>query len=433
MPSWGDRTQLVRDTRVTALEELDQLTAEAPADDEPSLEAIEQTRSILNVAGDYLEGSNPQLVSNAMVGRLSAALGSVVNWIQQQRAQLAEGTPPVWENSSPADQILEALASWQEPGLPTAVSEVWRELERIPALVVERTEAANQRVAEVKALANAALADVVDRVAAIQTESAQRLTELGARVDEFDARIGAQVELVTQQVARMEAALASNAVQFKAAQDSMESEFKAAQDTRLNDHSGLIKRIDSEAAAQLATWKEQAELLLGELDRNKEDAKNIVGVIARTGMTGGYQQYGKDEKEAADRWRRIAMWMAVISVAFLTAAVVATALQGHPGAADITGRFVLAAALGGVATYAAQQSSAHRRRASRARSLELSLASIGPYLESLPAEARDAILVNFAYVFFKPDDPAEEASSLGPAGLTVARRAFGGQIDGTKT
>jgi hypothetical protein len=86
-PSWDERTNGVREARVSVLELLDQLAEEVP-NDELSLDGIERIRSVVNVAEDYLNGSNPQLVSDLMLGKLGGALANTAAWVAVRRSEL---------------------------------------------------------------------------------------------------------------------------------------------------------------------------------------------------------------------------------------------------------------------------------------------------------------------------------------------------------
>jgi hypothetical protein len=158
-----------------------------------------------------------------------------------------------------------------------------------------------------------------------------------------------------------------------------------------------------------------------ELDQLLEAAKGIVGVIGRTGMTGGYQIYADRERADADRWRKIAVGIGVLAVAVLAGIVVWSGIDHNTTWALAVGRLVLAGALGGVSAYAARQSSEHRKRSERARGLELSLASIGPYLEAIDDEdMKKKVLETFAYVFFAVPEGESDPDESGPSLLTTA-------------
>lgn len=166
------------------------------------------------------------------------------------------------------------------------------------------------------------------------------------------------------------------------------------------------------------------------LQQNLEQAQKIVGLIARTGMAGGYEQYGDDENRQADVWRNRSVGTGITATIILALVVALTTIQSTvlhqtPSNGDLSGRLLLAAAIGGIAKYMAKQASHHRHRAERARNTQLALASMSAYLEPLDDSNRKSTIEDFAYIFFYPDNPIENPEDeIGPGMASTVRSAL---------
>jgi hypothetical protein len=55
----------------------------------------------------------------------------------------------------------------------------------------------------------------------------------------------------------------------------------------------------------------------------------------------------------------------------------------------VVAKFIVSAALGGLAAYTARQSGRHREREERARNLQLELTAFGPFIEPLDKDQQD--------------------------------------------
>src|SRR5690606_18374395 len=132
--------------------------------------------------------------------------------------------------------------------------------------------------------------------------------------------------------------------------------------------------------------------------KQRDRAQNIVGVIANTGMAGGYQKVADEEQKSAKLWKR----GAVASLIILSILTIVWLFQpkGDLTWELIAMRFLLFGSLAGVATYAARQGFRHEQAARNNRILELELASLDPYLAELPADTRVELKTMFAQRVF---------------------------------
>ena len=414
MSNWDERSQSVRDVlnafagRLTELEQL--------ATDQTGLAVVQGLKVIAREVERRLANSNPSMVSTTMLRTLESSLGGLRDRIAGELNTAAQKLPIEWAHID-STETLDAIARW--PDLPTRrapSAAVWAAVEAIPDELAARFGRLDKQVHDMTVEWDASLASVMGA-------AAEWRQTLDNRSVELENRITSQVELITQQTVRLEQALTSNAEQFAGEQDRRRAEFEkgvdknqasftAAQQERADEFESAHSAFKTTSQELIDGLKQQGESSLSELNRRLDEAKEIVGVIARTGMTAGYQQQANGEKADAERWRKMTVGFAITAALVLAAAVLATAFQ-HPGGVDIAGRFTLAAAFGGIATYMGRQAAGHRQRADHARNLELALASIGPYLEALDPDKREEILTTFAYIFFTPRKVLQEDPEIG--------------------
>jgi hypothetical protein len=159
---------------------------------------------------------------------------------------------------------------------------------------------------------------------------------------------------------------------------------------------------------RLADVAGKAAVLLDQLERNRDKAKELVGIIASTGMAGGYEKAALEDDRQANRWRWIALVSMIGIVGFAIYALVAT-VRGEFDTGEFISKVFVSFTFGIIAAYAGREAEKHRRRQQTNRRLHLEFASIDAYLASLPATERNAIKAAIADRIFGHFD-AESAS-----------------------
>jgi predicted nucleic acid-binding Zn-ribbon protein len=173
-------------------------------------------------------------------------------------------------------------------------------------------------------------------------------------------------------------------------------------------------RVDGEKVKQ--DFVSLAEDTLTKLSDYKTQVETIVGIISNTAQAGAYKKIANEERATMWFWQVIAV-ASMICIAGLGIYFVFES----PPANSITWlylskRLIVTLALGGLATYAAQQSSNHRKEARRNRKMQLELASIEPFLASLPKDVQDKVKEGLAQKFFgNTEVAASEESGTTPA------------------
>lgn len=163
------------------------------------------------------------------------------------------------------------------------------------------------------------------------------------------------------------------------------------------DRNTFRKEIDTDKVS----FKKEIDDLKGTIDTDTTEiinslniklveAKKIVNVIGNVGVTGNYQLIANEHKSTANLWR-------LITIAFMTAfsglliwTIIDLSSEGFDWLKSLI-RIIAAAALSYPATYAARESTRHRKLETINRTAELELASLSPFIELLPDAKQQAI------------------------------------------
>jgi len=255
----------------------------------------------------------------------------------------------------------------------------------------------------------------------VRSESETAVQARNTALSALDARVTEVQAAVDQQVSRLDTALAQQTSNFDTAQESRRQEFDSTVKHFREELGNALTETKAVAHEAVEKFDAEAKERLKALTDHQARAEEVVGIIARTGMAGGYEQFANREARTADRfrWMTIGLGIAVVGVLVWGANIAANGNLTPEGA---TVKLALSAALGGLAAYTARQSHHHRTTAERARNIQLALASIGPYLAQLDEERRAAIIEAFAFLFFSPPNQAP-TSEPGP-GTTQALLDF---------
>ncbi|QED38992.1 hypothetical protein FK178_15265 [Antarcticibacterium arcticum] len=155
--------------------------------------------------------------------------------------------------------------------------------------------------------------------------------------------------------------------------------------------------------------------LISKLTTKLEEAERLVNIIGNVGVTGNYQNIANSHKSSADFWRVMAIiFMAVFSL-LLVWTIIDLSSEGFDWVKSVI-RLVAAAALSYPATYAARESSKHRKLETQNRNAELELASINPFIENLSDDKKQIIKEKLAEKYFgnnKNDDFLNEKETEG--------------------
>lgn len=176
----------------------------------------------------------------------------------------------------------------------------------------------------------------------------------------------------------------------------------------------LLARQDEKFKDLLAAQSLKGSSIIEALNLNKQQASDLVQVIGNIGITGNYQNIANQEKDAADKWRNIALFLMIAMVLVIAITIGITAANGFDWKLAVF-RIGAALVLAIPATYAAKESSKHRLLENMNRKAELELASLDPFLEKLPEATRFKVKEELTSKFFgskNKDEKHEDTDTL---------------------
>jgi hypothetical protein len=216
------------------------------------------------------------------------------------------------------------------------------------------------------------------------------------------------------------------------------TEFSALK-TRANqeietDRSTFRKEIDTEKG----TFRQEVDELKTRIDNDTtgvinslntklEEAKKIVNVIGNVGVTGNYQLIANEHKKTANLWRWITIAFMAAFSGLLIWTIIDLSSQGFDWLKSLI-RIIAAAALSYPATYAARESTRHRKLETINRTAELELASLSPFIELMPDAKQQAIREKLVDKYFGNDSSdsitkTNEGEALSIGGLEKVLKA----------
>ncbi len=155
-----------------------------------------------------------------------------------------------------------------------------------------------------------------------------------------------------------------------------------------------------------------------QLNTKLREAKTLVNLIGNVGVTGNYQNIADSHKKSANFWRFMAIvFMTVFSI-LLVWTIIDLSAKGFDWTKSLI-RIIAAAALSYPATYAARESSKHRKLETINRNSELELASINPFIEGLSDDKKQVIKEKLVEKYFRNNKTNDFLETKETEGLSI--------------
>ena len=254
------------------------------------------------------------------------------------------------------------------------------------AKVIARTET---RWAQNQSTIEATAASGVKYVQAVDDQIGHGDTDCSARNGQVYPI--AEAAGIEEMATRVAAAGRAAAEQVEAAAEAARSDIQGRlgevveeASTEGKEHADRLRKVEADAS-------ESAKAATARLAEYREQAAELVSIIGNTGLIGRFQEVANHEKKAADNWRWAA---AALFMAGIAASVATLLVYG------VEARVLISIPLIAFGAFAAFESRTHRKREHLNRDLELQLASLDAYLESLDKAKAQEIKSAIAPRFF---------------------------------
>lgn len=292
------------------------------------------------------------------------------------------------------------------------------------------------------------IASLGDSISSFRRSVSQHERYLNEDVENFRGRLGQLEQFareldedIKSQKSRVDAAIAEFQKQFSEAESTRSTrsaeaetkraeEFATAKAARKEEFDGVLAGLQTEADKLLEDKTTHLEELsdafaksrsdfFNELERYKDQAKELVQVIGNTGLTGGYQKAANSARNAGYFWQTLAI-LSLVGFVALGFYMFVYRIESVTSIEDFLARAFVTGSVGVLARYSANQANKNRRALWYNRRMELELASVDPYIAFLKPDKQVEIKeMLFDRVFGRggnlSDDPRFDVFGSSPA------------------
>lgn len=358
------------------------------------IEGLDRLRQIVNKVLSSLEAGDPNMIPRQALDQINSNAQNAAN--QLSNYQTNKNKQHIDNANEQADGMLVQLRS-----LP--VPESVRDIDNLRDAITSFRRSMGQHTHNVQ----------------------DEFRNLSKEFNDLSKRIAEAVNEISAQKSRLDTAIVSYQQQFSQAEEIRREQFSTSEKGRDERFEKLIAAHRDEITNQIETmraaWadlvkntednfnvKEKAfgqdgRTLLDKLAEYKEQAEKTLHAIGIAGMASGYNKVANSERKAAWLWHGITGLFLVGLVVFAIIAFEST-LRGEFSIGIFGARAFVALAFGIGVAWAARQAGMHQAAEQRSRRMELELASISPYLATLPEDSQNQVKQELAERLFGQKD-----------------------------
>ena len=186
----------------------------------------------------------------------------------------------------------------------------------------------------------------------------------------------------------------------------------------------LISQKEEEFKNLFETSEKNVQELEATIEKQKDKAKQLVGIIAGTGMAGGYQKDADIQVTSYVRWN-IATLIGFSGLLGFSIWLFFLSGDEKVTLVGVSARFTTIIAFGLFATYASRMAMKHRESEREHRHKQLALESVNSFIENLGEEEQKKIKLKIADEFFsKPDTTGNETKNASPNTIDTLLRVL---------
>ncbi|MER6201489.1 hypothetical protein ABT234_29490 [Streptomyces sp. NPDC001586] len=211
-----------------------------------------------------------------------------------------------------------------------------------------------------------------------------------------------EVSSLRSEVDAMSATVATQSQRLDQAINAYQTSYSEAEAARAEGHQRALEKLSEETVAAAERSKAQAESVLGEqrdsgqglldeVEMLRDQTVQLVNAVGLTGTATEYGKYASQEQKAANNWRRGAVGAFACSFLLFLVTLLVSPVDGKTPWQVIVIRFGGSLVLLAGGLYMSRESAQHRQEERRAKSIQLDLAALDPFIVNLPAEQRQSI------------------------------------------
>ncbi|SDD89735.1 hypothetical protein [Nocardioides lianchengensis] len=373
---------------------------------------LDHTLTITSTADARLLPLSRTKLLEAAIERLSIALQDGVGYNPGSIAMTI-----VDAITAAADEVADQLAQW-----PRTEGSDWREAVTQAASTYRRSF--GQQLTQLSQELDRAKEAIEELRLQVDVADSDHQAVIRERTGELEAAIatlGAEISALDRQRATVDDQLNKSIDRAGQAISSQQQQFAEAQEKRSIEFRELSGDLVEQAEVDFQARREDAESAIAQIEQQVDEAKDLTAAFAAAGTANAFSQEAKDQAKAANTWRRAAIALGIL--AGLAALSLFFGNSNDPAWELVVGKLAISVAFGGVATYAASQSSRHRRREETARHLELNIVAFGPFVRDLSEvkqiEAREKVVESIFLRDIFPNGGTKEDPTLSSEQITL--------------
>lgn len=361
---------------------------------------LDKIRAVNEVLKAIIDNADPRLINYS-------ALSSIVAYLRNINSYLNDwggGTSPTYLSSYAIEQVDMILQH-----IPLV----------IPAMNIPEARAAitslRRSAARQKTIVDGIISQIKEKGSLADTTIDNKIADAKEIIDNNTAVVEKRLEDITKESEE----LAEQLETVKSAANKLSTEqtkaFNDAQTERSEKFTNLITIKQSELDTTLDKLAKKADEKSNTINmaaeknaKATEDAKNraekLLRIVSQDALISDYSKNAKRE------WISSLVWQIVAALAIITTIVFAGILANEAGSdmawQKLVAKITIVTASGGLATYAARQSTEHRQAQRQSEHMSLQLSAVRPYLEDITDKTkRDELLIKLAEKFFSEKKP----------------------------
>ena len=376
----------------------------------PEPKQRQRLEAVLVYAQTILAAADPDLISEASATDLEQALGQI----------LADPTETPPNAVTHGDRLLDSLAR-----LPVARGHQAEQAAKKSAATFQRS--AQQRLAALRSEFEVTKSELQT----IETSILARKDEVDSTIEERRTEISTKIDTLQsefrEKLAEFAAQIENERTAFSELRTSQTQTFESSQAEHATETREAFADFQGKFEVLVNAARTEVDQRVAEIRRMESESSDLVGAIGLAGTAERYGEEVAEQKKVADWWRRGTVVLALTAVIGVVFAIA----EKHPAAETFAGKLALSIILGGIATYAARQSSYHRKREQHARDLQLELTAFSPFIEPLAADQQEEERVIMARkTFGKTTAAPTPEEEPGLTALSFALRRKQKEIEG---
>ena len=239
---------------------------------------------------------------------------------------------------------------------------------------------------------------------------------ISAEVDTLRQELHSTVEESNRSLAETQSTIESLNARINDATEQLQREVTSIHETFRESQSQRDAEFTEDQVKRDREYHDRLDPTIEDIKRFRDDAKMMLEEVAGAGTAAHYVDHSKQQNETANRWR----WIGVGALSVLVFASVWVFYVSSQTEQDFSVTWLIArTGLWGsiliIAAYALRQSTKHRRQAENMGRLANELQLLWPFMNRLPSEHREALLLDITPLYFRgqsSDEPRKDNPSL---------------------